>query len=71
MSDWLTDVRVVLRGWRRAPGFSATIVVTIVLGLGLASAIFAFADGYLFRPLPFPAADRLITCSIPTTRSPA
>lgn len=59
MADWLTDVRVVLRGWRRSPGFSATIVVTIVLGLGLASAIFAFADGYLFRPLPFPAADRL------------
>jgi putative ABC transport system permease protein len=59
LSDWLTDVRVVLRGWRRAPGFSATIVATLVLGLGLASAIFAFADGYLFRPLPFPAADRL------------
>jgi predicted permease len=59
MADWLTDVRVVLRGWRRSPGFSATIVITLVLGVGLASAIFAFADGYLFRPLPFPAADRL------------
>ena len=58
LADWLTDVRVVLRGWRRSPGFSATIVITIVLGLGLASAIFAFADGYLFRPLPFPGADR-------------
>lgn len=59
MADWLTDVRVVLRGWRRSPGFSATIVLTLVLGLGLAAAMFAFADGYLFRPLPFPAADRL------------
>jgi predicted permease len=59
MSDWLTDVRVVLRGWRRAPGFSATIILTLVLGIGLASAIFTFADGYLFRPLPFPGADRL------------
>ena len=65
MSDWLTDVRVVLRGWRRSPGFSATIVLTLVLGLGLASAIFAFADGYLFRPLPFPGADRTYFVSEP------
>jgi hypothetical protein len=59
MSDWFTDLRVVLRSWRRTPGFSATIVLTLVLGLGLASAIFAFADGYLFRPLPFPGANQL------------
>lgn len=59
MADWLTDIRVVLRGWRRAPGFFATIVATLVLGIGLASAIFTFADGYLFRPLPFAGADRL------------
>jgi predicted permease len=64
-SDWLTDARVVLRGWRRSRGFSATIVLTLVLGLGLASAIFAFADGYLFRPLPFPGADRTYFVSEP------
>jgi predicted permease len=58
MRDWLADVRFVLRGWRRTPGFSATIVLTLALGLGLASAIFAFADGYLFRPLPFPGAEQ-------------
>ncbi len=33
--------------------------------LGLASAIFAFADGYLFRPLPFPGADRTYFVSEP------
>jgi putative ABC transport system permease protein len=59
MTDWLGDLRAVLRGWRKAPGFTATLVLTLVLGLGLTSAIFAFADGYLFRPTPFPNADRL------------
>jgi putative ABC transport system permease protein len=57
-SDLGGDVKYALRGWKRSPGFSATVVLTLALGLGLASAIFAFADGYLFRPLPFPAADR-------------
>jgi len=30
----------------------------VSVGLGLSAAIFAFADGYLFRPLPFPGSDR-------------
>lgn len=62
-SGWLTDLsgdlRSVLRGWRRQPGFFATIVLTLTLGLGLSTAIFSFADGYLFRPLPFEDSDRL------------
>ena len=57
-SDMRGDLRYALRGWRRAPGFSITIVVTVALALGLTSAIFSFADGYLFRPLPFPGGDR-------------
>jgi predicted permease len=59
MHDWLQDIRVILRGWRRTPGFSATIVLTLVLSLGLASAVFAFADGYLFKRALFPGAEQL------------
>ena len=53
------DVRVAWRSWRRAPALPASVVLTLTLGLGLASAIFAFADGYLFRPLPFRDPDQL------------
>jgi putative ABC transport system permease protein len=52
------DVRMTLRGWRRAPIFSVTVLATLALGIGLFSAVLSFADGYLFRPLPFPGADR-------------
>jgi putative ABC transport system permease protein len=59
MRNLAGDLRYVLRGWRRTPGFSITIVLTLAVSLALVSAIFAFADGYLFRPLPFPSGDHL------------
>jgi len=37
-SDLVGDVKYALRGWRRSPGFSLTVVSTLALGLGLASA---------------------------------
>lgn len=57
-SDLSGDVRFAWRGIRRSPAFSLTAMATIAIGLGLAAAIFSFADGYLFRPLPFPGGDR-------------
>jgi predicted permease len=44
---------------RRSPTFAVTVILTLSLSVGLAAATFSFADGYLFRPLPFPSADRL------------
>lgn len=58
-ADISGDVRVVLRGFRRTPVVALTTVMMLALGLGLSAAVFAFADGYLFRPLPFPDGDRL------------
>jgi len=53
------DVRGAFRSSRRSVASSLTIVVTLIFGIGLASAIFAFGDGYLARPLPFPDDERL------------
>src|SRR5262245_58720048 len=53
------DVRFALRMLRRTPGFAATAIVTVALGIGANSAIFSVASGVLLRPLPYPAADRL------------
>ena len=53
------DLIYVLRGLRRRPAFTITSVLTLALGLGLAAGVFSFADGFLFRPLPFPSPDQL------------
>lgn len=52
----------------RRPGASATIVITVALGLGLGAGVFSFADGYLFRPLPFPSPEQLYRVRDPLAR---
>jgi predicted permease len=56
----LQDLRSGLRGLRRSPGFTLTVVVTLAIGIGATSAIFSVINGVLLKPLPFPEPGRLI-----------
>jgi predicted permease len=62
------DVRGAARAIARTPVFSLTVILTLASGIGLAAAIFAFADGYLFRPLPFEDAHELYLVRAPDQR---
>ena len=53
------DARYAARVLVKTPGFSAAAILTLTLGIGATTAIFSVVDGVLFRPLPFPEADRL------------
>jgi predicted permease len=58
-SLWL-DLKFVLRQLRKSPGFTATAVLMLALGVGATTAIFSIVEGVLLRPLPFPDPDRLM-----------
>ena len=58
------DLRYALRLFRRAPGFTATIVATLALGIGANTAIFSVVDALLFKPLPYPHAERLFAVTL-------
>src|SRR5579884_2609258 len=60
MATLWQEVRWAARSLRRAPGFTATAVVVLALGVGATTAIFALVDAALTRPLPFPEPDRLV-----------
>ena len=45
---------------RRAPGWTLGVVLTLALGVGLATAVFTIADALLLRPLPVRAQDRVV-----------
>src|SRR5215210_1422728 len=55
----VADVRFALRQIRRAPGFAASAILTLALGVGANTGIFSLLNGYL-RPLPVPDAQQLV-----------
>ena len=57
--DFTEDVRFAFRQMQASPGFTLVATVTLALGIGANSAIFALADATLVRPLPFREPDRL------------
>jgi putative ABC transport system permease protein len=60
----MQDIRYALRGFRRNPLFTVTVVATLALGIGATTAVFSVVDPILFRSLPYTHADRVVSVGL-------
>ena len=60
LEQLLQDIRYGARTFRRNPGFAAVIFFTLVLAIGMNTAVFSVVEAVLLRPLPYPSAARLV-----------
>jgi putative ABC transport system permease protein len=61
LEDLRSDLRFGIRQLKRSPAFTLVATLTLALGIGANSAIFALVDATLLRPLPFGDPDRLVS----------
>jgi predicted permease len=57
----IQDIRYSLRQLRKSPGFAMTVILTLALSVGAATAVFCVLDAVVLRPLPFANPDRIIS----------
>jgi putative ABC transport system permease protein len=63
LDSMVRNLRLAGRALAKSPGFAATVVLTLALGIGANSAVFSAINAVLLRPLPFPNGDQLVRVS--------
>jgi len=60
LDDLIQDLGYGIRTLRKSPGFTASALLILALGIGASTALFGVVEGVLLEPLPFPQSDRLV-----------
>lgn len=66
IEESVRELRLALRTCRRQPGFALATIVTLALGAGVNTAVFAVTYGVLLRPLPYDTPSNLVILSTAT-----
>ncbi len=61
MQTLLQDLRYALRQLRKSAGFASTVVLTLALSVGVATAVFCVIDTVILRPLPYAHPERIVS----------
>jgi predicted permease len=61
LQQFLQDLAYGLRTLRRSPAFAVTAFIAIALGIGASTAVFSVVDRVLFRSLPYPHPEQLVS----------
>ena len=60
MRNTIQDLQYALRQLRKAPGFAFTVILTLALSVGVATAVFCVIDAVILRPLPYANQDQIV-----------
>lgn len=64
---WPRDLKYAFRQIKRAPGFTSLAALTLALGIGATTAVFAVVYAVLLNPLPYAQSERLVSVKMRTT----
>jgi hypothetical protein len=68
LEDLRRDLRYAVRTLRRSPGFAATAVVSLAVGIAAATGLFTIVNAALLNPFPFADSNRLVKLDICRSR---
>jgi predicted permease len=60
LRDFVSDLRFSARSFRRSPSFTATVVLSLALGIGATTALYSLIDQVVLRALPVDHPERLV-----------